>query len=367
MVTISTKLSSKSARVTITRRLELPKADPLPALTLESPSQMSFDMGGIDPKSDVARDIIKAFENGLKLDLDIRTRKADALHIKEWKQAAAFVGDDKNAGKVEAFAKKFEAKVVKDWNAFNARQMKLSAEGTFDSVVQSVFKKHKEKGKTPKFSFGAEELKAERVGMLGSILGALGVSLGTGGGAALLAGGIAGVATLMKGYNSAWTFNQKRMGDAQSNLADLKRGLDSAKSTLDKLAPAVDRLKQHKSQIEAGLVEGASNLRKARSELQRLEALARGDAAVKEGKVIKEAAQRTEKLEKSIAALKTAAARSDEIAARIAKAQTAVDDAASAITVERNRWDKIMDAYNKVGQDSDTAMGAVEKLVGAFK
>lgn len=367
MFDISTKLTGNSAKVTVTRTLQLPEANPLPSRTLKSDTHITFDMGGVGSKSAVAKEIIKGFQNGLKLDLNIRGKKADNAAIAMWNklaQAAATSNDEK---KITQLAKAFEKKTLDDWNDFGRKQVQLSADGTFKSVMASALKKHQMKAETPKLALSADELKSDRVGILTGVLAvvAAGGTLATGGGAALLAAGIAGLTGLAKGYQSAWKLNQKRMSDVEGNIADLKRGIEDSQSSLEKLSPAIARLADHKDAIEAGIIAGATALNETRKELERLEKLAKTDNNIKEGKHLQEVTLKADKLAKHLVALRNAASKNDEISDLIKKAEAALKAANSAITIERSRWDKVMDAYNKISDDSNAVVGAVQKIVKA--
>lgn len=370
MFKISTKASSKTAVVTVLRSLDFPETPPLPALQLKTQSRVTLNLGGIDPKSEIAKDIISQFENVFGFELKRFGTKADNSHIATWKKAAQAILANKDQSKIETFARTFEKGVLDDWNTFNTKTAKRYAETSLASVTESVLKKHKAKAAQPKMAFSSEDLKADRVGILTSIMAAVAVTVGTMGAGSVVAAIAAGIITIksmLKGYNSAWKLNQKRLGDAQGNLADIKRALEDGKSALDKLAPSLARLEQHKKEIQASIAKCANELRKTKAELDRLETLATTDKRVKEGKYIGDVAKRAEKLGLKLDTLRIALGKTNELATKISVAQTAVDSAVTGIALERNRWDQIMDAYNKLDSDTDTVMGAVAQITKLFK
>ncbi len=360
-------VSMSGSKAKVIRTLTLPKTGPLPQLTLSDAYTIQLDLGGIDPKSPVAKEILTAFPKTYTYELNSVRKRYDDPCIKLWADAAKLVAsksDDPTA--VEKAATKTQEKIVVIWNEFNAKRAKPLAESTFRSIANNAAKKAKEKAINPKLTFSSEGLKENRVGILSAVLGALTVGAVTGGVSWVLAG-LAGFGALAKGYRNAWEISQKQSADVQTSLNQIDDGLESALSTLAKLQPSLSRLQTAQSEAAASIVVAKDELNRMIKEISTLEQRAKQEQAVREGKHLSSLREAAQKQEAKVRLLHSSMQSRDQLGKAVKDAHTAVAAAGDMVTAERKGWDKLMAGYSKVSKDGDTFLSGLAAVLKQFK
>lgn len=361
------KVTLQGKTATVVRTLTLPKTGPLQDLEISSSYQLKIDLAGLDPKSAVAKEILKSFPKVLENDLNATRKRHDDPCVKVWTDAAALVAKGKaSEAEIEKQAAKAQSDIVKLWNAFNEKSAKPRAESIMESLANAAAKKAKEKAQVPVLKLSADELKESRVGILTAILAAATVSV-AGGPLTWLLGAIAGMTALTKGYKNAWDIAKSQSADAQDNLNRIDSGLDSALSTLKKLEPSLSRLRTAQNETAASMIAAKAELTKMEKELATLEARAKTEKAVQEGKYLGALRTATQAQATKIEALRKALSEGDALAKSVTDAIAAVEAAGGQVTAKRGRWDQIMAGYAKVSKDSDTFIGTVAKVLAQFK
>ncbi len=355
-------LNTRGKVCTVTRTLKLPKSGPLPEQTLQSDLEVTLNLGGVDPKSKVGKEVIKVFENVFRYELDRFGKKQDLEFIKDWEKIGKSGPGLKDAKALESVAKAYEAKVLKAWNDFNGKVAKRYADTSFKSACEAAEKKFREKLDKPTLAFSSEELKPARVGLLSGILGAITLGSATGG-LGWIGAAVSGVAALIKGYDGAWNIARKRAGDVGENLVQIDETLTKVHKAMQALDPRMKKIAAGQSALEAELITATTKMAETRKSLEALEARAKKEDAVKEGKVLAEARQRCADQEKRIEALRKQLTALQKLQKSVEAAQSAVAEADTISTAERKGWDGFMTEVSKVASDSTTALGAIATLL----
>lgn len=358
------KIRIKGTRVAVSRSLELPRAGQLPSKVLSCTTQIKLTLGGIDLRSDTAREIIGMFENVYAYELDMRGKKQDAAFVKAWKDMASDLESAADARAVQKLARAFESEVLDKWNDFNVNEAKRYAQSSLQSAIREVGKKHKIAGARPKLDFSAEELKSDRLGILGALMGAV-TFAASGGTLGWLAAGLGGLLTIAKGYRSAWSLGQKRISDAATNMARINTTLATCASALAKLDPELSKLATQEQQIQTQIADSTNQLRKLRAELAALEKRSKTEEPVREGKYLPALAAKVENTRTSLDQLRKSLGDLGQLRAAIADARKSVEAAQKRSEIERKGWDGLMDRYTRITTESDSVFSALEKLTKA--
>lgn len=355
-------LNTRGKVCTVNRALTLPKSGPLPEQTLHSDFTVTLNLGGVDPNSKVSKEVIKVFENVFRFELDRFGKKQDLDFVRDWEKIGKAGPGLKDAKALESVAKAYEAKVLKAWNDFNGKVAKRYADTSFRSACDAAEKKFRETLDKPTLAYSAEDLKPARVGILSAILGAITLGPGTGG-LGWIAAALGGVSALIKGYEGAWSIARKRAGDVAENLAQIDETLAKVHKAMQALDPRIRKIVAGQSALEAELITATARMADTRKALEALEARAKREQAVREGKVIVAARQRCGDQEKRIEALRKQLLALQNLQKSVEAAQVAVAEADALSTAERRGWDGFMAQVSTVAGDSTKALGAVATLL----
>lgn len=355
-------LNTRGKDCTVTRALTLPKSGPLPEKKLESKLLVKLNLGEVDPKSKVGKEVIKVFENLFSSALDQFGKKQDLDFVKEWEKIGKSGPALKDKKTLENVAKGYEAKVLKAWNEFNDKTARRQADTAFKYACKAAEKKFREPLDTPTLAYSSEELKPARVGILSAILGAITLGPATGG-LSWIATALGGVATLVKGYDGAWNIARKRAGEVSENLVQIDETLAKVHKAMQALDPRIKKIVAGQSALEAALITATAKMADARKALEALEARAENEDAVKEGKVIVEARKSCADHEKRIEALRKQISALQKLQKSVEAAQAAVAEADALSSAERKGWDGFMAQVSKVAGDSTTMLGAMKTLL----
>lgn len=360
------ELATAARKCTVTRSLSLPKAGPLPAQSIESTFEVTYDLAGADPKSGPGKEVLEMFHNTYLTELRLRGTRQDKEFEARWQALGKELAGAKSRDAAEKAAAAFEKDVLADWNDFAQKDGKRHAESLFAYAVKEVAKKHGDALAKARVAFKADELKPARVGILSSILSALTLGAASGGlGWAAFA--IGGMVALLKGYQGAWEIARARATDVQANLNQIDDTLGKVAKAMEALEGRTKAMQQGRNVLEAELMKGAAELAKMQKVLADLEARAKKDAAVRDGRYLAEVRAQVEDGGAGLADLRKRIGDLDRLDAAIRAARTAVVQASDLSTAERRGWDATMVRFAKVSSDTTTALGAVATLLKAIK
>lgn len=350
----------------MTRTLELPKAGRLPAQKIDSSFTVTLDLGGLDPKSGTAKEVIRLFENVLLADLRVyATKSARALEA-EWTRLGAELDKSTDRKAAQKLADAFEQSVADDWNDFAKARGKSYAEKAFDYAVKDIAKSSKADMDGARIAFDADELKPARLGVLTSTLAGIVSAIAAGaatGGLAWFAAAIGGVAALVRGTSSSWKLAQGRAADLQANLNQIDGALDKITKAMDGLQPRMDLLDRSRRALEAAMLESSTELARLAKQMSDLESRAKAEKSDAYRKTLAGLYDRLTTLRADGDALRKQIAKLDGLGDAMDKARDAVRKASDLSTADRKGMDAAMARFDKVGDDTNTALGAVAALL----
>lgn len=272
-----TKIQRSGTSFTFPLALGLPKADPLPEMTIFAPLKVSVTLKRTDPKSEVGAFILNEFESLLRRSIDQRLKPRQAAVTRIWQAAAAelkTVKDAASARKIAATADRQAKKELTDLlgmletDAVNASLTlaRKKAEKHFKAKLGEV-EQAKMSGKK-KFLAGAEL--GRQIATVG--LGLLAVA--TGGGSAAAVG--KGLVTLWNIYKNARGAVENTVKAARQFSKERAAKLRLVKSQFDKCAAALDDARNQMDSLAAQSSVLSSAVSSATNDFDKLERATKG-------------------------------------------------------------------------------------------
>jgi hypothetical protein len=350
----------------VTRTLELPKSGRLAAQKIESSFTVTLDLAGLDPKSGTGKDVIKLFENVLLADLRVYATKSARALESEWARLGAELDKSTDRRAAQKLADAFEQAVADDWNDFAKSKGKSYAEKAFDYAVKDVAKTAKADMNGARIAFDADELKPARLGFLTSTLAGIVSAIAAGaatGGLGWFAAAIGGVAALVRGTSSSWKLAQGRAADMQANLNQIDTALERINKAMEGLQPRMDMLDRSRRALEAAMLESSSELAKLGKQVADLESRAKAEKSDAYRRTLATLHDRLTTLRADGDAVRKQIAKLDGLTDAMDKARNAVRKASDLSTADRKGMDAAMARFDKVGDDTNTALGAVASLL----
>ncbi len=349
------KISGKV--VSVIRKAEFPKIDPLPSKTLELPSTVTLDLAGLDEKSPAAKKVLNAFASAYSQALTKAAAPRKADNAKIWKAAAEKIKNDEDPKKVE---KEVLAALEKRWSEFEKKFMNKTAEDTVIALVNKELGVKEGKNFKPKAKYNSKGTWKDLIGVIGGLAGFAALSTATGG-LALLGTALAGASAMV----SARKLSEKHYLKLDIMRKRVDKALEEAAGSLSSLDPQLKAMVEHQEQLGLLIIKDQNEANRLAKELKTIKTHYKDDPGAQ--KLIAQAEKQVSDIGKLIAAQKNLRKKLMLDLKTVRDAKTAIEKASTDFVATRSAYDGFLQLAEKTNDTVGAVGGTMEKLKGLVK
>lgn len=346
---ITVKMTGNKAKVT--RSYRMPVIKPLVEHNLEKTYTVTVDLGGVDPKAPSAAKILKAFPSTYEAALTKEAKPRNKENDRIWKDAAAEILSGENPIKVST---KTMSILAKKWEEFEKKSLNQVAEETVVALVNKELGIKEGKKVKPKAKYNNDrDTWKEATKMIGGLVGFAGLTISTGGSAALIAIG-GGITALV----SARKLSEKHYLRAGQMSKRVSKECNSVVTQLQSLEPQLAVMEDDKKQLGFVVIKKQNEINLMEKKIKILESEVNGNRDAK--KTLEELKDQCQSLQRALDEERSAR---ESIATNVQKVKE--------LTIEAQKVSRLvakdLSKYDNLLKKSEKVSSAIKLLVKPYR
>ncbi len=342
-------MSGNKAKVI--RSYRMPRIKPLVEHNLEKTYIVTVDLGGIDPKAPSAAKILKAFPSAYEAALTKLAKPRNKKNDETWRDAAAEILSGENPIRVSTKTMSF---LAKQWKDFADKTLNQVAEETVVKLVNKELGIKESKGVKPKAKYNNDkDTWKEASKVIGGLVGFAGLTISTGGAAALVAIG-GGITALV----SARKLSEKHYLRAEQMGKRISKECKSVVKQLQSLEPQLNAMEEEKKQLGFLIIKNENEVNLMEKQLKVLELEVSEDRNAK--KPFEELKGKYQSLKNALEAEKSAHKRLATNVEKIKKLTAQAQEVSNLVAKDLSNYDNLLKKGEKM-------TAAIRLIVAPYK